>query len=163
MSTTTTPAIAVRDAIAADLDTIVGFNLGLAIETENKTLPLETLRSGVARALKDPERLRYWVAVAPETGQVIGQAAITREWSDWRNGWIWWFQSVYVHADHRSRGVFRALHNHIRTLAKSSPDVIGLRLYVEVENHRAQKTYQALGLTPGGYDVYEELWLSPTA
>lgn len=162
MSKTLPPAIAVRDAVAADLDTIVGFNLGLATETENKTLPLETLRNGVARALEDPERLRYWVAVAPESGQVIGQAAITREWSDWRNGWIWWFQSVYVHADHRSRGVFRALHGHIRNLARSTPDVIGLRLYVEVENHRAQKTYQALGLTPGGYDVYEELWI-PTS
>ena len=90
---------------------------------------------------------------------MIGQAAITREWSDWRAGWIWWFQSVYVHHDYRNQGVFRALHGEIRTIARATDDVIGLRLYVEVSNERAQRVYQSLGMKPGGYDVYEELWL----
>jgi ribosomal protein S18 acetylase RimI-like enzyme len=34
-----------------------------------------------------------------------------------------------------------------------------LRLYVENSNLRAQQTYQALGMKPGGYSVLEELWL----
>ena len=77
------------------------------------------LARGVAAALADPDRLRYWVAEDRERAAVVGQAAITREWSDWRNGWIWWFQSVYVHPDHRGRGVFRALHAHIRDAARA--------------------------------------------
>ena len=111
-------------------------------------------------ALADPDRrLRYWVAEPDPGGRVVGQAAISREWSDWRDGWLWWFQSVYVHPEARGQGVFRALHGHVRALALASPDVIGLRLYVEDANERAQRVYQALGMRPGGYHVYEEIWI----
>jgi GNAT superfamily N-acetyltransferase len=154
----TSPLFDIRDARPDDLDTIAEFNARLASETEGKTLDPSVLARGVARALADPDRLRYWLAEQHAGGPIIGQTAITREWSDWRNGWIWWFQSVYVHPDFRGCGVFRALHGHIRALALKFPDVIGLRLYVEVENARAQKTYQALGLRPGGYHVFEEIW-----
>ena len=90
---------------------------------------------------------------------VVGQTAITREWSDWRNGWIWWLQSVYIDAEFRGQGIFRALYRHISGPALAEPDVIGMRLYVENGNLRAQQTYQALGMKPGGYSVLEELWL----
>jgi RimJ/RimL family protein N-acetyltransferase len=153
----------IRQALADDLETIVEYNQGLAQETEGKTLDSGILRQGVATALEDPDRLRYWVAevIDDETGtaRVIGQAGVTREWSDWRNGFIWWFQSVYVHPDYRGAGIFRALHAEIRAAARQDPEVIGLRLYVEVENHKAQRVYQSLGMKPGGYDVYEELWI----
>ena len=155
--TTRTPAI--RPAVAADLAAIVEFNRLLALETESKVLDPAILEAGVACALADPDRLRYWVAELDGESQPVGQAAITREWSDWRNGWIWWFQSVYVAAPFRGRGVFRGLYHHIRDEARSLPDVIGLRLYVEDGNHPAHKTYQALGMRPGGYSVYQELWI----
>jgi GNAT superfamily N-acetyltransferase len=145
----------VRDALPADRDAIVAFNLALAEETESKTLDPNVLVPGVVAALTDPGRLRYWVAEGAG-GRVIGQAAVTREWSDWRNGWLWWFQSVYVHPDTRGRGVFRALHGHIRTAALQARDVVGLRLYVEQENGLAQRTYLSVGMSPGGYLVYEE-------
>jgi GNAT superfamily N-acetyltransferase len=148
----------VRDALPGDHATIVEFNARLAAETEGKQLDRTVLARGVTRALADPDRLRYRLAEIRETGTVVGQAAISREWSDWRDGWAWWFQSVYVHRDHRRGGVFRALHHQIRSEARAAPDVIGLRLYVESANDRAQQTYQALGLEPGGYRVYEELW-----
>jgi GNAT superfamily N-acetyltransferase len=148
----------VRDAHADDHAVIVDFNARLASETEGKQLDRGLLARGVAIALADPGRLRYWLAESRESGQVAGQAAITREWSDWRNGWVWWFQSVYVRPDDRGRGVFRALHATIRDEARATPDVIGLRLYVEAANARAQRTYRALGFKPGGYHVYEELW-----
>ena len=104
--------------VPATIRVIVEFNLRLALETEGKQLDPSVLARGVARALADPDRLRYWVAELLEgdgsqEATVVGQAAVTREWSDWRNGWIWWFQSVYVHPDHRRRGVFRALHQQI--------------------------------------------------
>ena len=148
----------VREALLTDLEAIVAFNRGLARETEGKSLDLAVLTRGVHTALEAPERLRYWIAESVVTGRVVGQAAITREWSDWRNGWIWWFQSVYVDLDFRRRGIFRALHTSIRTAALDAGDVIGLRLYVEQDNSRAHKTYHALGMSAGGYHVFEELW-----
>ena len=152
-------AILVRDARPGDRALIVDYNARLALETEAKALDPAVLDRGVARALADPDRLRYWVAEDDETARVVGQAAATREWSDWRDGWIWWLQSVYVDVAYRKRGAFRALLDAIRAEARSTPDVIGLRLYVESANLRAQQTYRALGLKPGGYEVYEELWI----
>jgi len=85
------PEILVRDAVCDDWQSIVEFNRRLAVETEHKLLDLEILEAGVRRGLSDPERLRYWVAEVQQDGgrRVIGQTAITREWSDWRNGWVW--------------------------------------------------------------------------
>jgi GNAT superfamily N-acetyltransferase len=153
------PRPSVRPAGPADLAIIVEFNRRLALETESKTLDPAILEAGVAIALADPDRLRYWVAEWEGEPQPVGQAAITREWSDWRKGWIWWFQSVYVAAPFRGRGVFRTLYHQIRQEARSDPDVIGLRLYVEDANAAAHKTYHALGMRPGGYSVYEDLWI----
>jgi GNAT superfamily N-acetyltransferase len=152
------PSFVVRDAHPGDRDLIVEFNLRLATETEGKSLDPVVLARGVTRALTEPDRLRYWVVEPEGVGPVVGQCAVSREWSDWRDGWIWWFQSVYIHPDWRRLGLFRALHRHVRELALASGDVIGLRLYVETENHRAQKTYAALGMNPGGYHVLEEFW-----
>jgi GNAT superfamily N-acetyltransferase len=150
--------VAIRGARADDLAAIVAFNAALASESEGKQLDPEVLAPGVRAALADPDRLRYWVAEAVGNGQVISQAAVSREWSDWRNGWIWWLQSVYVHPESRTRGVFRSLYAHIRDTARNAGDVVGLRLYVDDANHRARRTYEALGMTPGGYHVYEDLW-----
>ena len=159
MSSSSDPSrILVRDARESDLESIVEFNLRLARETEGKELDRRVLTEGVRLGLRHPDRLRYWVATSADDGEVIGQAAVSLEWSDWRNGWIWWFQSVFVREDVRGRGVFRRLHETIRTAARDANNVVGLRLYVEEENHKAQKTYQALGLNHGGYHVYEEIW-----
>jgi GNAT superfamily N-acetyltransferase len=151
----------VRDAVPADRAMIAEFNRRLAVETEGKVLDPAVLDRGVARALADPERLRYWIVETrcSEDVRLVGQTAITREWSDWRDGWVWWLQSVYIDADFRGQGIFRALYQHIRDAARTEPDVIGIRLYVENGNLRAQKTYEALGMKPGGYSVLEELWL----
>lgn len=153
----TPPRVVVRDARPGDLESIVEFNRRLALETESKRLDPAILRDGVARALAEPDRLRYWVAEAG--GRVVGQTAITREWSDWRNGWLWWLQSVYVDGDHRGLGVFKALYGRIRDDARAERDVIGIRLYVEDENQRAQDAYLALGMQAAGYSVLEELWM----
>lgn len=153
----TNAPLAIRPAHPNDLAAIVEFNTRLAQETEHKFLDSETLTTGVRAALASPDRLRYWVA--ERAGHVVGQAAITREWSDWRNGWIWWFQSVYVRAEQRGTGVFRSLYEHIEQSARASGDVIGLRLYVEDQNHAALATYAALGMQPGGYRVLEKFWI----
>ena len=137
---------------------IVEFNRLLALETEAITLSVEVLTQGVRTALLDPHKARYFVAEID--GQVVGQLMHTREWSDWRNGDIWWLQSVYVREDFRRAGVFRALIEHLRAEAQSSPDVVGIRLYVEEHNDRAAATYDRLGLPAAGYVVREQIWRS---
>ena len=146
----------IRSATLEDLPTIVEFNRRLALETEAITLSVEILTPGVRAALRDPAKARYFVAEIE--GQVVGQLMHTREWSDWRNGDIWWLQSVYVDEPFRRAGVFRALVEYLRQEAQVSPDVVGLRLYVEEHNDRAAATYDRLGLPAAGYVVREQIW-----
>ncbi|MCA9176721.1 MAG: GNAT family N-acetyltransferase [Planctomycetales bacterium] len=151
--------ISVRDANPADLEFVVDCNARLARETEGKELPVDLLRPGVAAALADAGKARYWIAehTASESQEslAVGQLMVTLEWSDWRNGNFWWLQSVYVLEPYRRQGVFSSLYQHVAKLAAESPAVCGLRLYVEEENHRAQQVYRNLGMTPTRYHVYE--------
>ena len=146
----------IRAATVDDLETIADFNARLAKETEDRSLDHETVRQGVRALLRDPTRGVYYVACADD--RVIGQIMHTREWSDWRNGDIWWIQSVYVHPDHRRRGVFRSLYAHLQALAESDQRVVGLRLYVELDNQVAQATYEGLGMMAARYRVMEHLF-----
>lgn len=146
----------IRSARPGDLETLVDYNLRLALETEGKALERPVLECGVRALLATPSLGRYFVAELPDLG-VLGQTMITYEWSDWRNGMIWWLQSVYVHPDHRGRGVFRKLFEHVRKQAVTEPGVAGLRLYVERENHRAQAVYRQMGLDAAGYLVMERI------
>jgi ribosomal protein S18 acetylase RimI-like enzyme len=167
----------VRPAVPEDWPVIVDFNCRLALESEGKRLELADVEPGVKSLLADPRKGRYFVAVAepfdaqrsadaPPPGlpwprgresPIVGQLMHTFEWSDWRNGEIWWLQSVYVDPEFRRRGVFRALFDHLRTEAEADPNVVGLRLYVEEQNARAHTTYEKLGLKPGGYFVMEHM------
>jgi GNAT superfamily N-acetyltransferase len=145
--------LVIRPGVAADAPVVAEFNRLLAWESEHKALDPQVLAAGVAAALADPDRARYFVA--EEDGSVLGQLMLTREWSDWRNGWIWWIQSVYVRADARRRGVFRGLYEHVRRTARAE-GVVGLRLYVEQDNHAARETYRRMGMQASGYLVLEE-------
>ncbi len=147
-------AIQIREANLADADVIVEYNALLAKESENKILDPRSLVPGVHAFLSDPHKGRYFVAVDGDV--VVGQCSITYEWSDWNNGWYWWFQSVYVAENVRGRGVFRLLFNHVLNEAQRSEKVASLRLYVESDNHTAQKIYQHLGLQRSGYFVLEK-------
>lgn len=152
----TIDAFEIRSAVMSDWMTIADFNRRLAAETEGKTLQSDVIEAGVRALLADARHGRYFVALSADT--IIGQIMHTREWSDWRNGEIWWLQSVYVLPEYRSRGVFRALYKHLVNLAGNSPDVIGLRLYVETHNGRAQSAYQQLGFRDASYTVMERIF-----
>ena len=145
--------IAVRPAVTDDWPIIVEFNCLLAEESEGKKLDRTHVEPGVQALLADPRKGRYLIAM--DQGRPIGQLMHTYEWSDWRNGDIWWLQSVYVHPDYRRQGAFRALFDKLRSEAEADPGVVGLRLYVEEQNTRAHETYRNLGLSPGGYFVME--------
>ena len=147
-------ALIIRRGTTADAAVIVEFNERIALETEGKTLGRAVVSAGVAAALADPARGLYFVA--ERDGRIVGQLMVTTEWSDWRNGWFWWIQSVYVHPEARRKGVFRSLYAHVEEQARLDSTVIGLRLYVEHENTAAQKTYAALGMNSTSYLVLEK-------
>lgn len=144
----------IRPATLGDAGVIADFNRRLAWESEGLRLDEAVLAAGVQALLADASK--GWYLVAEESGTIVGQVMVTFEWSDWRNGWFWWIQSVYVREDVRRRGVFRSLYAHVFSLAQSKPEVIGLRLYVENENTRAQQTYLKLGMQAAGYSVLQK-------
>jgi ribosomal protein S18 acetylase RimI-like enzyme len=149
-----TVAWTIRRATPADVPVVVEFNRLLALESEGKTLDVGLLAAGVRAGLADPAKALYFVA--EEAGAIVGQVMVTYEWSDWRNGWMWWLQSVYVPKSHRRRGVFRSLFEHVLQAARADPGVVGLRLYVERDNVAAQQTYLGLGMIAPGYFVLEK-------
>lgn len=145
--------IKIRRAKPNDARAIAKFNAQIAEETEHRSLDTNILSRGVKAILKDASKGIYFVAEVDR--EVVGQIMITHEWSDWRNGTFWWIQSVYVRKDRRQQGVFRSLYEHVETLAKQKRGVCGLRLYVERENDRAQKTYETLGMKRSAYEMFE--------
>ena len=143
----------VRNATPKDAATIAGFQIKMALETEGLTLEPEVVEQGVAAVFRDPSKGRYFVA--EEEGVVIASLMITYEWSDWRNGLVWWFQSVYVQPGYRKQGVFAQMYRYIKELVEASADIRGLRLYVDKRNLPAQKVYIRLGMNGSHYDTYE--------
>ncbi|TLY52431.1 MAG: GNAT family N-acetyltransferase, partial [Gammaproteobacteria bacterium] len=125
----------IRPAQPSDIDALVAFNAAMARETEDKALDPAVLHAGIAAVLADPARGFYLVAEC--AGAIAGCLMITHEWSVWRNGDWWWIQSVYVDPACRRRGVYRALHAETERRARATPEVIGLRLYVERDNAHA--------------------------
>jgi len=146
-------SINIREANSNDLSILVNNNQALAQETESLELNKNILRDGIEQALKRRE-CHYFVAMMDEN--VVGQSMITYEWSDWRNGVIWWIQSVYVLPRYRKQGVFRSLFLHIENLARSNPQVKAIRLYVMSNNNTGQRTYKKLGMDDSGYIVFEK-------
>jgi len=143
----------VRAASFEDAPTVAQFNASLAEETEGISLDRARLEAGVRAALEDPAKGRYFIA--EDGGKIAGQLMITYEWSDWRNGFIWWIQSVYVPAASRNRGVFRALYEAGEREARAHGGVRGIRLYVESHNTRAQQVYERMGMKRAPYQVFE--------
>ena len=145
-----------RVAVPADSDLIAAHNGEMASETEGRVLDRKTAREGAMSVLIDPSK--GWYLVAEYDGAVAAQCLITFEWSDWRNGYFWWIQSVYVRPEFRRAGLFSAMYTWISAEACGRPDVVGLRLYVEQENLPAREAYRSLGMKKTPYAMYEDIF-----
>ena len=141
-----TDTTSIRNATRDDVAFLADCNIAMAWESEEKRLDRDVLTRGI---------------VAERDGKRAGSLLITHEWSDWRNGGWWWIQSVYVMPDARRCGVFSSMYRAIESRARTASGVIGLRLYVEKENTGAQKTYEALGMEPAYYSLYQRAWSEP--
>ena len=143
----------IRVGEASDAAMIAQFNAAMALESEAVVLDMGVLTAGVQAALADSDRAFY--LLGDVGGNPAGQLMVTYEWSDWRNGWIWWVQSVYVKPEFRRQGIYRRLYRRLEAMAADRGDVRGIRLYVMRENIGAKRTYESLGMHHSEYDLYE--------
>ncbi|HBR56307.1 MAG TPA: GNAT family N-acetyltransferase [Blastocatellia bacterium] len=144
----------IRIAEKSDSPALIEFNQAMALETEGKTLNPEVIRRGVESVFDDAAKGFYVVAEAE--GEIIGGLMITYEWSDWRNAWFWWIQSVYILPAARGQRIYSKLYDFVKQRASEKGDVCGFRLYVEKENRHAQRVYEKVGMESSYYQMYEE-------
>ncbi|MBT4035409.1 MAG: GNAT family N-acetyltransferase [Deltaproteobacteria bacterium] len=143
----------IRRATRADILTIVGFNQAMAMETENIALDTSTLIKGVESVFENPQNGFY--IVCEIEGSVKACLMITYEWSDWRNGFFWWIQSVFVEKDFRQRGLYKLMYTFIKTQIEKDEEIVGLRLYVDDDNLKAQSVYNKTGMKKANYQLFE--------
>ncbi len=147
--------INIRIAESRDATAMIEFNQAMAFETEGRKLDPGKISGGVRAVFDGTERAFYVVAENDEE-LIIGGLMVTKEWSDWRNGWFWWIQSVYILPEARGKKIYSKMYDFVKAKALEKGGVCGFRLYVEKENEHAQKVYEALGMEATDYLMYEE-------
>ena len=142
----------ISTGIYNDIEAITSFQIAMALESEGTVLDSERVHNGVTAVMEEESKGTY--IVARIEGRPVASLMITREWSDWNNGWYWWIQSVYVMPEHRGQGIFRAMYTKVIEMAKEQ-NIAQVRLYVDRHNTHAQKVYQKLGMEECHYLMYE--------
>lgn len=149
--------ITIRKATLQDLDIIADFQRRMALESENLRLDPDIVSAGVRAVFDDSTKGTYFVAETAQ--QIVGALLTTYEWSDWRNGFVLWIQSVFVEPQFRRQGIYRLLYEHVQKIVDQRPEFKGIRLYVDKNNAAAQKVYKALKMNSDHYQLFE--WMPP--
>lgn len=144
----------IRIADRRDAASLVAFNQAMALETEGKTLDPAKISAGVEAVFYDHKKGFY--VVAESDARIVGGLMVTFEWSDWRNAWFWWIQSVYVLPEARGERLYSRMYAFVKEKAAADRNVCGFRLYVEHDNHHAQLVYEKLGMGRSHYLMFEE-------
>lgn len=145
--------ISIIEAKSEVQDKIVNFQIAMAKETEGIDLERAIVKKGVQAVFADDQKGKYYIAKVED--EVVASLLITFEWSDWRNGFVYWIQSVYVVPKFRMKGVYKLMYNHIQDKVVNSSAVNGVRLYVDANNVPAQKAYSKLGMDGDHYRLFE--------
>ncbi|HHV39825.1 MAG: GNAT family N-acetyltransferase [Bacteroidales bacterium] len=143
----------IRKATLQDAETLAANQVAMALESEGMALDPGTVKQGTLAYLQDETLGTAYVA--EKDGHMVGSLLVTREWSDWRNAWVWWIQSVYVVPSYRGQGVYKAMYSYLQQQVRRSKDVKGIRLYVDKENRTARNVYDRLGMSHEHYVTYE--------
>lgn len=143
----------VRTAQPDDLETLVAFTLAEAVDAENRSLDPDTARRGIAAGLTDPDIAMYWI-LEGEDGRAVGNISVVREWSNWRAGYYWWIQSVYIRPEDRGQGLMRHLVAAVVETA-TSQGALELRLYAYHDNAQAISAYEREGFAIIPYVIME--------
>ncbi len=145
----------IHPADRTHIDDIIDFQVIMARETEELMLNPTTVRKGVEHLFDNPDKGQYYVVT--ENNKTIACTLTVPEWSDWRNGTVLWIHSVYVKPEFRRKGIFRLIYEYLKNTVIVDQSLMGLRLYVEKSNTKAQKVYESVGMNGEHYRLYE--WL----
>ncbi len=145
--------VRIRTANVDDAEIISGFQLAMALETEELALDRTKVTAGVHAVFLDPHKGKYFVAEVDK--KVVSSLLLTPEWSDWRNQWVWWIQSVYILPEFRKKKIFSQMYGFIKDLVETDPEAAGLRLYVDLSNKNAREVYKAIGMDGEHYQLFE--------
>lgn len=147
-----------RSAKLSDATAIQLFQQAMAWETEKLKLDLQILEKGVAAVFENATRGQYHVCEI--NSEVVGSLLLTNEWSDWRNGTVWWLHSLYFKPEVRGQGLFSKMYSYVQAMAHEN-NIRGVRLYVDHSNLHAQNVYTKLGMNGDHYKLFE--WMKDVA
>ncbi len=146
-------SIIIRNADIDDMGFIVDCQINMAYETENMKLDKLTVTLGVQSVFDDS--LKGFYIIGESDGIPVSCLMVTPEWSDWRNNWVWWIQSVFVLPEMRQAGIFSMMYTFIKSQVMQDKDVAGIRLYVDNTNLPAREVYKRMGMNDEHYRLFE--------
>ncbi|HAS46280.1 MAG TPA: GNAT family N-acetyltransferase [Microscillaceae bacterium] len=141
------------EANVEDAETLADLQCAMAWETEEYKLDKTTVLKGLKALFEDTAKGKYYKLVCKE--DIVGCMLNTFEWSEWRNGYILWIQSLYIVPSFRGKGLFKRTYQYLQNLVNASDDLQGIRLYVDKTNVKATKTYEAIGMNGEHYHFFE--------
>jgi len=142
-------AYIIRRAKLVDLEKLVSFTIEEAKEAEGLDLSPENVRRSILAALENDTLGKYWV-LARENDEIIGNVSIIREWSNWKGGYYWWIQSLFIQPEFRGLGLMQMLMATVKEEARKGGG-LELRLCVHSSNKRALKAYRKTGFLESDY------------
>lgn len=145
--------IYLAEANAEDIGTLADLQCAMAWETESYKLDKSTVSKGLQALFDDATKGKYYKLRHEQ--KIIGCMLNTFEWSEWRNGYILWIQSLYIVPEFRGKGLFGLVYQHLQNLVNTSEELQGIRLYVDKTNVKATKVYEALGMNGDHYHFFE--------
>lgn len=145
--------VVIRRAVLEDMSFLTESQIKMAYETERLNLDKLVVTEGVKAVFKDSSKGFYIIGICNELP--VSCLMITPEWSDWRNNWVWWIQSVYVIPEQRKSGIFGMMYDYIKSLVIDTSEVSGIRLYVDNTNLIAKEVYKRIGMNDEHYRLFE--------
>jgi ribosomal protein S18 acetylase RimI-like enzyme len=145
------PDYTIRVAETADLGRLVDFTTREARETEGDDPDAAAVAVGVRTGLEGSAPATYWVAES-RNGEVVGSISVVTEWSNFRGGYYWWVQSLFIVPEHRGSGLVELLLETIADAARAA-GALDLRLYVLQSNQRAVAAYRRCGFEVAPYSI----------
>ena len=145
--------ISISQANLQNVHKIATFQVAMAKETEDLKLQQEVVEEGVRYFFDHPEAGFYLLALYNK--KIVGSLLVQYEWSEWRNAKVIWVHSVYIIPPFRGKGIYKKLYEEVKEIAVQTPEIAGIRLYVDKTNAVAKKVYERMGMSSQHYDLYE--------
>jgi len=136
--------LTVSRASSSQTDILAKNTIAMALESENVTLDAEQTTIATKVVFENPKYGNYIAACKGDT--IVGSLLVTFEYNYIKNRTIYWIQTVYTHPDHRNQGVYSSNYKFVLKDGKEH-DAYTVKLYVEVDNHKADAVYKKLGMT----------------